>query len=103
MERKQIVAWAYRTPVVDRHGKPVHLGDRVRVQHCIGRYGQVRIDEGVVSGDGTAQYGMVPVRTDDGRLVGADIKYTSGSPVGVCFDVFDDFEHGHETWLEVIG
>lgn len=107
MDVKQIVAWAYRTPVVDRHGKPVHLGDRVRVKRCTGPYGQTCIEEGVVTeqiGGGThAQYGSVTFRTDAGKYEGAEVKYIYESPVGVCADVFDDFEHGHETWLEVLG
>jgi hypothetical protein len=73
----------------DRHGRLLRLGDLVRVQHCVGRYGQTQITEGRVTALG--EYGGL---TLDGA------RYVVVPPEGYHRHV--DFEHGHETWVEIV-
>lgn len=73
----------------DRHGRPVEVGDLVRVQYTAGRYGQTKIDQGRVTGLG--QYGGL---TLDGA------RYVCVPREGYHRHV--DFEHGHETWVEIV-
>lgn len=92
-----------RYPVVDRHGVRIKVGDRLRAQVCVGRYGQTRLIETVVEqahwplgqyctqdgGKGKETY-VIPVRLD-GKV-----------RVLHCATVHRDYEHGHETWAEVV-
>lgn len=104
---KQLTVWNSRMPVVDRYGKPVCVGDRIRAQVCVGRYGQTKIHEGVVceqskEAPAHAQYSQLLFRTDGGKLEYAGVEYGgSNSTVGKCYRNHEDFEHGHESWVEV--
>lgn len=81
-----------RFPLLDRHGKQIHVGDRIRYQYCSGRYGQTAIGECLVEQShypygqiGHATFYLTPDRTAmEGR------------------HVHEDFEHGHEKWVEII-
>lgn len=102
--------------IVDRKGSPVQEGLRVRVQHCIGRYGQVQIVEGVVK-TLTEGLGAILVLEKAARQRRNDHFVTlepgrqlyvclpgrlEGKSRYVCDFKHEDFEHGHEAWVEVI-
>jgi hypothetical protein len=72
----------------DRAGKPLKLGQRVRVKHCVGRYGQTRIDEGVITAVGP------------GGVTLDQTKWVTVNPRG--YYKHQDFEHGHEIWTEIV-
>ena len=79
-------------PMEDRNGKPIHVGDRIRYQHCVGRYGQTAISETVVT---QAHYPY-------GQIANAGFHLDWGRNVLVGYYKHDDVEHGHETWVEII-
>jgi hypothetical protein len=72
----------------DRHGRVLEIGQRVRVQVCVGRYGQTVIREGVIQSF-SPYSGMT-----------LDTGYTTLTRSG--YEKFEDFEHGHEKWTEII-
>jgi hypothetical protein len=76
----------------DRHGKPLKIGQRVRVQTCTGRYGQTEIREGVI--EQFSEYCGMTLKTASGALI-----YTTITRAG--YEKFDDFEHAHEKWTEI--
>lgn len=84
---------------VDRYGKDLTVGDRVRAQHCTGRYGETSIVEGILLriGDHTDTYIDAP---------GGDCIYPGFSPVGGKvlrgYLKHEDYEHGHEQWIEKV-
>jgi hypothetical protein len=60
--------------LTDRTGETeIVVGQRLRIQHCVGRYGETRIHEGVAE-------------TID-RIRGVTLRLD---------------EHGHEAWIEVL-
>jgi len=83
-----------RHPMVDRNGRQLYVGDRIRAQVCVGRYGQTAIVETTVStahetyGQISANLRTIAFHLRDGKLVG--------------YREHDDVEHGHETWVEVL-
>jgi hypothetical protein len=77
----------------DRHGVPLAAGQRIRVQRCIGRYGQTEITEGEIVS--LSPWGGATLRTLQGE------KYVTLIRSG--YEKFDDFEHGHEKWTEIVG
>lgn len=94
------------TTYFDRYGVPLEVGQRVRVQHCVGRYGQTRIVTGILRKIG--QYGNVYVTTeppsDEGRCMYPKFERDPnlGEDAMRGYHEHRDFEHGHETWIEVI-
>lgn len=95
---------ADRMPVADRHGVQICAGDRLRVQVCVGRYGTVERFE-IEVGSTYEPYGQILFSTPRHARRGiffhlgphaAGIHWMRG------YHRFDDFEHGHETWAEVI-
>jgi hypothetical protein len=72
----------------DRHGTPLAIGQRVRVQVCVGPYGRTAIREGVIK-KFSPYSGMT-----------LDTGYTTIVPKG--YQKFEDFEHGHEKWTEIV-
>lgn len=79
----------------DRYGRALAVGRRVRVQYCVGRYGQTDIVEGVIETLYPDLAGLT-LRRADGSL-----KYVNIERNG--FHKFEDFEHGHERWTEIVG
>jgi hypothetical protein len=75
--------------LTDRTGKPLEIGQRVRVQHCVGRYGQTHVEEGVIT-----HMGPGGVTLDSTHWVTVD-------PDG--YHKHEDFEHGHEVWTLIVG
>ncbi len=107
----------------DRHGVELAPGQKVRMQVCIGRYGQTRIVTGELLQvskyrNVTIALGpeTIPFR-ESGVLVGGtpfSNDYKAGDIYSGCpleynyktsriegYHKHDDFEHGHEVWLEV--
>ena len=81
-----------RSPMEDRNGKPIHVGDRIRYQHCIGPYGQTAISETIVT-QAHYQYGMID---------GANFDFDFKRRFLVGYSKHEDCEHGHETWVIVL-
>jgi hypothetical protein len=85
----------------DRHGRQLEVGQIVRVQHCVGRYGQTDIVEGRIKA--ISPYGVVTLDQAWGRgstQIVAGVVTVTVSRTG--YDKLDDFEHGHEKWTEII-
>lgn len=79
-------------PMLDRHGKRIQVGDRIRYQYCIGEYGKTAIREAVV------HHPHYPY----GQIEDAAFEFDSTERVLRGYHHHKDFEHGHETWVEVI-
>jgi hypothetical protein len=94
----------------DRNGITLALGQHIRIQVCVGRYGQTAIRQGYIV-KLSPQWGGVNIRTDfafdeDCGRFGVETR-AAGSSVYVTvpqegYQRHDDFEHGHEKWSEVI-
>lgn len=89
----------------DHDGVPLELGQEVLVQHCVGRYGQVRRICGKLTRIG--RYGNVYI--DTGREGEGNCLYpgfSADDSVGPnCMRGYErhvDFEHGHEKFIEVV-
>jgi hypothetical protein len=105
----RITAGSGRLPVVDRHDKPIHLGDKLRIQHCVGRYGQTMITEFVAT---EAHLPYTQLNFPCKPYWHSNNQQLSSGVVGFDYDavrkvlrghhVHNDFEHGHETWIEVV-
>jgi hypothetical protein len=80
------------SPIYDRHGERIHVGDKLRVQHCVGRYGQTKVEEMTVTEAHWTycQHGV------------AGTEYDFAANVLRCKHTHHDFEHGHDTWAEII-
>jgi len=87
-----VTGCAKRFPMLDRHGHQIHVGDRLRYQHCTGRYGQTSISETVVT-QPHYPYGSI-----DSAHFHLDFDHL----VLRGFHHHDDFEHGHTTWVEIL-
>lgn len=101
--------------ILDRNGTPMTVGAKVMVQRCVGRYGRVDHVEGTIE-QFVEHHGAVlrlaqPARRQmhdhDVWVRPGEQLYVSfpGKVDGdnmVCFHRFEDFEHGHETWVQVI-
>jgi len=93
----------------DRNGRLIKPGHHVRIQVCTGRYGQTAIRQGTVTK--LSNWGGFMIKTDkdfteDCGRFGVQLR-KAGSEVYVTvprggYQKFEDFEHGHETWVEVI-
>lgn len=85
-----------RFPVFDRHGTRIHVGDTLRAKVCTGPYGQTKIVTAVVT-DAHWQYCQMNV---PGNLIGTAFDFKAR--VLRCYHKHEDYEHGHETWAEVV-
>ena len=101
--------------ILDRKRKPITVGVTIQVQHCVGRYGQTQVTEGVVTeldiykgatlrltkpsiahfkgsrkpvAPGESYYVCLPGRVDNGAWL--------------CDHEHFDFEHGHLAWAEIV-
>lgn len=90
-ERIAVTACDDRFPVVDRHGVRVHVGDTLRVRHCVGPYGQTAETLHTVQ-NAHWLYGS------DGPVTA---RYDYDARVMRCAYVHTDPEHSHEVWAEV--
>jgi hypothetical protein len=95
-ERVAVTGGANRYPIFDRFGARLHVGDRLRAQCCVGRYGQTRIIETTVT---DAHWDYCQMNTQ-GCVISAEFDFAAD--VLRCRHVHRDYEHGHETWAEVI-
>lgn len=85
-------------PMLDRHGRQIEVGDRLRAQVCIGPYGQTKVVEVVVTEAHwpyCAIYGTGPKEC-------ISTTFDFDQRVLRCATRHVDFEHGHETWAEVL-
>lgn len=101
--------------ILDRGGKAVEVGSLIRVQQCIGRYGQTQIVEGKID-QLTESNGAVLTLTktarqrrhdhwvmlDIGQRLFVALPGQYDGEIYRCQHRFEDFEHGHETWVEVL-
>jgi len=93
--------WEY----FDRHGVPLVAGQDVTVQHCVGRYGKVAQVTGTLRMIGD----IGDVYVDTGKQGEGNCMYPGFTPDRSIannalrgYAKFDDFEHGHEKWIEII-
>lgn len=80
-------------PVFDRHGVRIHVGDRLRVQYCSGRYGQTRQELMTVEN----------AHWDYCQEGNACTVFDFSANALRTMKTHHDFEHGHEAWAEIIG
>lgn len=92
--RVPVTGCSGRFPMVDRNGQQIHVGDTIRAQVCTGRYGQTAIVETVVLNE-HEPYGQIYAKT---RTISFEFK--NGILKG--HHLHNDFEHGHETWCEIV-
>lgn len=101
---------------ISRNGQLIAKGARLRIQHCVGRYGQTRIDEGVV--EAIDSYGGVTLKLAQATnaRVGCEMRHLAAGeqlyvPLPgqieqpdrfICNMEHHDFEHGHKAWADVI-
>lgn len=86
--------------VFDRYAREIHVGDRLRWQETAGRYGETRIKEGTVS---RPELSWGCIVTDNGTVrVHWEWKPKDGPEGLYCRHVNDTYDHGHETWAEII-
>jgi hypothetical protein len=99
----------------DRNGLPLCVGQRVRVKHCSGSYGQTTTVSGELIRIG--DYGNVYIKTDTPQQrwngkgyidAGACLypNFTIDKSLGEkalrgCGEHYD-FEHGHTTFIEIV-
>jgi hypothetical protein len=79
--------------IYDQYGIQLFVGDKIRYQYCSGRYGQTQIAETVLEKD-HYEYGMVDSAT---------FHWNFAQERMIGYSNHNDFEHGHETWVRVIG
>jgi hypothetical protein len=87
--KNQVTGGAGKWPMFDRHGKAITVGSKIRYQHCVGSYGQTKISETEVR---DSHYPYC-------QIASAHFDYKSGKLIG--YHKHNDFEHGHETWVDV--
>jgi len=104
---------------LDRNGVPVTCGAHVKMQICVGRYGEVREVRGIVAGIDAYHGVTIKLDADQPRFRQFDRLYHRKHGPGDMFyaspfaydhaaGVFrgyyrhQDVEHGHERWIEVI-
>jgi hypothetical protein len=82
----------------DRHGTQLKVGQVVRVQHCTGRYGQTEIVDGRIAEISPHGGLTLDQAISRGRFLGK--TYVTVTRKG--YEKFNDFEHGHEKWTEIL-
>lgn len=106
--------------ILDKNRTEITQGARLSVTRCIGRYGQTQTDIGTVEAIDTAYRGVTLKLEHESRnefkgavsyLKPGDLRYISlpGQIIGTGPDAvfialrkFDDFEHGHTAFAEVL-
>lgn len=97
---KPITSRADRIPVYDRNGLQVCLGDKLKAQKCTGRYGRVAQVDAVADEEHTRLGAVNVVHNGSGATIFFNAHLISGFDIG--YKDFVDFEHGHETWIEIV-
>ncbi len=100
--------WETRFVSVDRHGKEIKIGQRLKIKHCVGSHGQCEILEGVL--ESRCKWRGFTLRLDNGSgQYVADIseydhamKWPDGRGVMAGYAKLVDFDHGHEEWIEIV-
>ena len=82
--------------MLDRNDRQLHVGDRIRAQVVTGPYGQTAIVETTVT-RAHEPYGQIQVANTQGIIA---FHYRNGVLMGRS--VHKDYDHGHETWVEII-
>src|SRR4051812_37756126 len=104
--------------IVDQIGKTLTVGQTIRVQRCVGPYGQTEVVEGTIEQLHSELRGATlratkptmtrATRTEPARPISVGEVFYVALPgvwvkqVYVCKRTFVDFEHGHEVWVEVL-
>ena len=107
------------TTYFDKTGIALAIGQALRVRTCVGPYGQMQTVEGRIvalfenPAGVTLTLSATAYRMCSGRRqyspVGADFYVTlpgAWAPRSKdfhCYQRFEDIEHAHESWAEVIG
>ena len=103
---------------IDKNGDPVECGCSVRIKFCDGPYGQTQTVEGVI--EKIDQYsgayvrlataavdrtrdGLRHLKPGDGMYVPLPYTYRFSDGKYICSKSHNDYEHGHEAWVEVLG
>ncbi len=87
-----VTGCANRYPMVNRHGRHIAVGDRIRYQHCVGRYGTTALGETDVT---EPHYPY-------GRIANAVFDLDFKANVLRGYRENHNWEHGHVTWVEVL-
>lgn len=87
-----VTACDERLPMVDRNRRRIRVGDVLRFQRCSGPYGQT--ERGTVTVT-DSHYPMA-------YIGGAPFHYDFGTGYLVGAHEHRDYEHGHQTWVEVV-
>lgn len=98
----EVTGGAGRWPIYDRLGRRIRVGDTLRAQVCVGRYGQTRVIVCVVT-EAHWSYCQMTAADSGGtaRVVSAELA--SNPTRLVCYNRHTDVEHAHETWAEIVG
>lgn len=107
--RTPVTGGSTRSPILDRQGVPLHVGDTLRAQCCVGRYGEVRtVEHSLTPADAHWPLCFLDTRqltrNAEGRQVSCLITTRWDAAAGVlrCQDTHHDVEHGHQTWAEIL-
>ncbi|ASJ88512.1 MULTISPECIES: hypothetical protein [Pseudomonadaceae] len=87
-------------PVYDRNGVQICLGDKLRAQISTGRYGAVGMVEAVAAPKHLPYAALSAQRNGKDCSIYFNAYFVSGFDVG--YHCSNDFEHGRETWVEVV-
>jgi hypothetical protein len=91
---------------VDRNGCKLEPGQLVRVQHCVGEYGQVAVVEGELKSIGSCNEVYLDCPGGGCLYPGFapdwDREYGETADVLIGYTKFSDFEHGHEKFIEIL-
>jgi len=85
----------------DMNGTPLEPGMLVEIQHCTGRYGQTQR----VVGRLTGKEHYMQVELDNGKWYECGFSPVWGdkdSKKVVGFSRFEDYEHGHDSYIKVL-
>ena len=104
--------------IVDRDRKPIEVGQKLHIRHCIGPYGQTRVDQGVIEQIDTTYRGVTLRLTQpsyrqfkdhrEPAAIGEQLYLSLPGEFDMqrgqfhCYRKFDDFEHAHEAWAEIV-
>jgi hypothetical protein len=94
MELKPVTGGASRFPMFDRNHKRLHVGDKIRAQICVGRYGQTKIVETTVDQE---HYPYCTIHAGNQPI---SFHYGRGELIGYYENI--DYEHAHKAWVEII-
>jgi hypothetical protein len=96
--------------VKDKNGIEVNPGDFVEVKHCIGRYGRTDKVRGTFAKATVhgvyltfdKSYTPFSKLGGDTHPAGAEVLFTISQRDGVYYSKHNDFEHGHEEYMELV-